>query len=207
MDPIMRNEKSNEASKKWQALISGGEFRDITFEACWTLSSCKAEGYGISQLLNPRIENYWQSDGGQPHRITLEFQKKTEICFVLFYLDFRMDESYTPSKIVIHHGSSILDLGNPIIENFHEPSGWVRVDLRKNVNDQLKPIRTFVIQISILQNHQNGRDTHIRGIRVIGPSGTAEVNPVRAILGSSTTSEMRMAKTMSKIEMGGLQIR
>uniref|UniRef100_A0A914Q358 Anaphase-promoting complex subunit 10 n=1 Tax=Panagrolaimus davidi TaxID=227884 RepID=A0A914Q358_9BILA len=61
----MRNEKSNEASKKWQALISGGEFRDITFEACWTLSSCKAEGYGISQLLNPRIENYWQSDGGQ----------------------------------------------------------------------------------------------------------------------------------------------
>jgi anaphase-promoting complex subunit 10 len=157
--------------------------------------------------LNPRIENYWQSDGGQPHRITLEFQKKTEICFVLFYLDFRMDESYTPSKIVIHHGSSILDLGNPIIENFHEPSGWVRVDLRKKVNDQLKPIRTFVIQISILQNHQNGRDTHIRGIRVIGPSGTAEVNPVRAILGSSTASEMRMAKTMSKIEIGGLQIR
>uniref|UniRef100_A0AC34FPN1 Anaphase-promoting complex subunit 10 n=1 Tax=Panagrolaimus sp. ES5 TaxID=591445 RepID=A0AC34FPN1_9BILA len=150
----------------------------------------------------------------QPHRITLEFQKKTDVCFVLFYLDFRMDESYTPSKIVIHHGSSILDLGNPIIENFHEPSGWVRVDLRRKTGDSLKPIRTFVIQISILQNHQNGRDTHIRGIRVIGPSATAQVDTVQTILGGST-AELRMAKTMSKFqsrmkdipEIGGLRLR
>lgn len=47
-----------------------------------------------------------------------------------------------------------------------EPVGWVCVPM-KDVNE--KPIRTFMIQIAILSNHQNGRDTHLRRIKVRAP--------------------------------------
>lgn len=47
-----------------------------------------------------------------------------------------------------------------------EPVGWISVPM-KDVND--KPIRTFMVQIAILSNHQNGRDTHLRKIKVRSP--------------------------------------
>lgn len=60
---------------------------DISFQAVWTLSSCKSgscntlnyaklwnAGYGIDELLSNNVEKYWQSDGPQPHTILLEFQ-------------------------------------------------------------------------------------------------------------------------------------
>lgn len=52
----------------------------------------------MNQLLDERNTQYWQSDGPQPHTITIEFQKYTEISFLLLYLDFKLDESYTPQK-------------------------------------------------------------------------------------------------------------
>lgn len=91
--------------------IEAGNQRDISSEAVWSLSSCKVgmspfytssmmrlEGFGINQLLDERTLNFWQSDGPQPHIITIEFQKYTEISFLLLYLDFKSDESYTPQK-------------------------------------------------------------------------------------------------------------
>lgn len=58
------------------------------------------EGFGINQLLDDRVDLYWQSDGAQPHSITIEFQRKTDISFIVMYLDSKVDESYTPSKFV-----------------------------------------------------------------------------------------------------------
>ena len=92
-------QKINEKASRWRDVLPDDQaYRDISFEAAWSLSSCKAEGYGIMQLLSPRMDSYWQSDGPQPHIINIEFQKKTDICFVLLYLDIKVDESYTPSK-------------------------------------------------------------------------------------------------------------
>lgn len=48
----------------------------------------------------------------------------------------------------------------------NEPCGWVVIPLR-DMND--KPVRTFMIQIAILSNHQNGRDTHMRHIKIHSP--------------------------------------
>lgn len=50
--------------------------------------------------------------------------------------------------------------------DLNEPSGWVVIPL-KDSNEQ--PIRAFLIQIAVLSNHQNGRDTHIRQIKVHSP--------------------------------------
>ncbi|KAI6223641.1 Anaphase-promoting complex subunit 10 [Aphelenchoides fujianensis] len=144
-----------------------GPQRDISTEAVWSLSSCKVEGFGINQLLEDRTDNFWQSDGSQPHMITIEFQKYTEISFLLMYLDYKSDESYTPQKVQVYTGSSILDLDEPPkTMNFQEPNGWQVIDLRPPGKTS---VRAFVVQVQILQNHQNGRDTHVRACKVLGP--------------------------------------
>ncbi|KAI1719124.1 anaphase-promoting complex, subunit 10 (APC10) domain-containing protein [Ditylenchus destructor] len=145
---------------------NAGHVRDISDEAVWALSSCKTDGFGIQQLLDERTDQYWQSDGPQPHSVTIEFQRKTDISFLMMYLDYKADESYTPCKIQVQIGSSILDLEDPVTLSFNEPVGWQLIDLR----DGTKPMRAFVIVLQILQNHQNGRDTHVRGLKVLGPS-------------------------------------
>lgn len=37
----------------------------------------------------------------------------------------------------------------------------------KDLNE--KPLRTFMIQVAVLANHQNGRDTHMRQIKIHSP--------------------------------------
>ena len=58
-------------------------------------------------------DTYWQSDGPQPHLVNIQFHKKVEeraeggrlkclqvsIKEIAMYCDFKLDESYTPSKI------------------------------------------------------------------------------------------------------------
>ena len=40
-----------------------------------------------------------------------------------------------------------------------EPKGWIDIPIR---NDFGNPIHTWMIQIVIKQNHQSGRDSHLR---------------------------------------------
>jgi len=163
------DEQQHRQSRSWMAVLppGSGQISDISGEAVWTLSSCK-EGLGVHQLLDYREETYWQSDGLQPHTITIEFQRKTDIDFLVMHLDYKLDESYTPSKIHVQTGASVLDLNDPKNVTFTEPAGWQLIDLRHL--DTKKSVHAFVIVIQIMQNHQNGRDTHIRGLRVLGPN-------------------------------------
>lgn len=32
-----------------------------------------------------------------------------------------------------------------------------------------QPVHAYIIQLIILANHMNGKDTHVRGLRVLGP--------------------------------------
>uniref|UniRef100_A0A914HEU4 Anaphase-promoting complex subunit 10 n=1 Tax=Globodera rostochiensis TaxID=31243 RepID=A0A914HEU4_GLORO len=152
----------------WAEILPAGidHVNDISGDAVWTLSSCK-EGLGVHQLLNDREDTY--CDGLQPHTITIEFQRKTEVNFLLMHLDYKLDESYTPSKIQVQTGASVLELDEPKSVSFSEPSGWQLIDLR---NAGKRSSHVFVIVIQIIQNHQNGRDTHIRGLRVLGSSNS-----------------------------------
>ncbi|KAK0403663.1 hypothetical protein QR680_017055 [Steinernema hermaphroditum] len=156
------------------------DVRDITFSGVWSLSSCKIDGYGISQLLDEHVDQYWQSDGPQPHQITVEFQTLTDIICVLLYLDYKTDESYTPSKVSVQLGSSILDFDEGRVFNFNEPMGWQVLDLRDSSQAQ-KPAQAFALQLQVIQNHQNGRDTHIRHMKIIGPGRAGLYDPVDGI--------------------------
>ena len=96
--------------------------REIGEEAVWSLSTAKP-GNGVDQLRDGSPDTYWQSDGGQPHLINVQFQRKASICEVAFYLDFGLDESYTPKKISIRAGSTFHDRQEIHVEELNEPSG------------------------------------------------------------------------------------
>lgn len=114
---------------------------------------------------------------------TIEFEI---FCFRLCY---KVDESYTPNCISIRSGTAYFDLQEIQTVELKEPDGWVVIRLAKpleepppvlpsdkwvtlkdpNYNGAVEFIRTHMLQIAIISNHQNGRDTHVREIKIYGP--------------------------------------
>ncbi|KAL5362890.1 galactose-binding domain-like protein [Aspergillus floccosus] len=196
--------------------------REISSLASWTVSTHKP-GCGVSALRNPSPTQYWQSDGPQPHTLTLHFFKLVAIVKIRVYLDFDMDESYTPTKMTFLAGMG----GNDLVEfatwEGDAPCGWVDVPLygvggrnggwvreirhkkrrkrrggvlgrksssRPNEEDDLgeddeygydeedddeeddddpyagNVLKAMVLQMRVIENHQNGKDTHVRGFQV-----------------------------------------
>ncbi|VDQ05840.1 unnamed protein product [Trichobilharzia regenti] len=82
------------------------------------------------------------------------------------YTDYKVDESYTPSRLAIRVGNTIHDLLELLEVELQEPTGWSVIPLTWPDGS---PLRTFLLQIAILANHQNGRDTHLRSIRLHSP--------------------------------------
>ncbi|KAJ5765012.1 hypothetical protein N7520_004571 [Penicillium odoratum] len=192
--------------------------REISSLASWTVSTSKP-GCGVAALRNPSPQQYWQSDGPQPHTLTLHFFKLVAVVRLRVYLDFELDESYTPTKMIFLAGMG----GNDLVEfatwEGDGPCGWVDIQLegvggrnggwvRENlsqkdravksarrksqkhdngqdsepsdtealdgvdpIGDELDPycgnvLKAMVIQVRIMENHQNGKDTHVRGFQV-----------------------------------------
>ena len=58
------------------------------------------------------------------------------------------------------------------VVDFEEPVGWFQIKLEDKNSEGvvIKPyIKTMTVQIVILQNTHNGRDTHIRNIKQFAP--------------------------------------
>uniref|UniRef100_A0A1B6DV42 Anaphase-promoting complex subunit 10 n=1 Tax=Clastoptera arizonana TaxID=38151 RepID=A0A1B6DV42_9HEMI len=142
-----------------------GQVREVGAQAVWSLSSCKP-GFGVDQLRDGCTETYWQSDGQLPHLVNIQFSRKTTISDICIYTDYKLDESYTPSRISIRAGTNFNDLQELEIRDLNEPTGWVMIPI-KTLQD--KAVRAFTIQIAVISNHQNGRDTHMRQIKVFSP--------------------------------------
>ncbi|KAF3481119.1 anaphase-promoting complex subunit 10 [Arthroderma uncinatum] len=172
--------------------------REISSLASWTVSTYKP-GSGVAALRNPSPNQFWQSDGPQPHTLALHFFKRVAIVRIRVYLDFELDESYTPTKMIFLAGMG----GNDLVEfatwQGDTPCGWVDIKLdgvggrhqkidkltrrdeerqrrrrsrtpesrAKPVNkNQPKQPNVMVLQVKVCENHQNGKDTHVRGFQV-----------------------------------------
>lgn len=160
--------------------------REVGNQATWSLSSCKP-GFGVEQLRDDNFETYWQSDGQLPHLVNIQFKRKTTVSSVAIYTDFRHDESYTPSKVSVRCGTNFNDLQEIEVVELNEPSGWVKVPL-KDLNDRL--VRSFMVQIAVIANHQQGRDTHVRQIKVYSPVDNQPVTTLKpANLANWTTKD------------------
>lgn len=89
---------------------------------------------------------------------------------------------------------------------FDQPVGWIDVDFSRvgSVGEQegeedegrevdwsLRPVlRAFLVQVRILENHQNGKDTHLRAVQLFARDESQDVrralpsSPVKRTLGS-----------------------
>ena len=74
-------------------------------------------------MLDNRLDTYWQSDGLLPHLINLEFMQKTLISDIYLYTDYKLDESYTPSRVSVRAGTYANDLQEVEALVLTEPSG------------------------------------------------------------------------------------
>lgn len=220
--------------------------RDISSLATWTLSSSKP-GCALSQLRHPSPSHFWQSDGPQPHTLTLHFFKLVAIVKMRVYLDFDLDESYTPTKMMFFAGMSeggLVEFATWEVQEQIDPEtgeatsgvenvrGWIDISLRgvggrdtsyqgmnlapmhrKSMNtsiprdelyrrqdfntdirfplDDLSAteenweeddipaatggdvLKCMVVQVRICENHQNGKDTHVRGFQVFARDESA----------------------------------
>lgn len=80
-------------------------------------------GFGVDQLRDDRADTYWQSDGQLPHLVNIQFQRKTTISDIYIYTDYKLDESYTPSRISIRVGTHFNDIQEIEVVPLVEPSG------------------------------------------------------------------------------------
>ena len=91
---------------------------------------------------------------------------------VSVYVDFKTDESYTPSTLSIRVGNSFCELHEVKLVAFEEPIGWFTFQLQQKnaAGTVIKPyIKTMFLQLAIIQNQHSGRDTHIRQIKIFAP--------------------------------------
>lgn len=61
--------------------------------------------------------------------------------------------------------------------DLQEPAGWIIIPLKdpKETRNSTQPIKTWMLQLAVLANHQNGRDTHIRQIKIHSPIETTSI--------------------------------
>jgi len=72
--------------------------KEISSLASWQVSTSKPN-CDVDALRSHSPAQYWQSDGPQPHLLTIHFYKWVKIVKLRVYLDFVLDESYTPTKM------------------------------------------------------------------------------------------------------------
>jgi anaphase-promoting complex subunit 10 len=137
--------------------------KEIGNLASWTVSTAKP-GCGVEQLRDEDTNLYWQSDGPQPHHINIHFAKRVKVKRIRIYLDFDNDESYTPTKMSVLSGTGFQDLVEVTKLDLERPTGWIEVKLDDVHEDG--ELRTYLIQVAIHANHQNGKDTHVRGLQI-----------------------------------------
>lgn len=112
------------------------------------------------------------------------------------FLDFESDESYTPTKIQFLAGMGVHDIQDFAEMSFEQPTGWIDVDFSnvgpiepgeddedepaKEIDWSRRPVlRAFLVQVRILENHQNGKDTHLRAVQLFARDESQETRTVK----------------------------
>ncbi|KAH8885008.1 galactose-binding like protein [Thozetella sp. PMI_491] len=156
--------------------------REINNLAHFGVSSHKP-GNGVEELLSDDLDHYWQSDGQQPHLLTIHFMRRVEIRAIRFYVDFNQDESYTPTHVVFYAGTSHHDLIQFAEVPLKNPVGWQDVPIADcGGGRDGNSLVCWIAQMHVKENHQNGKDTHIRGIKIYAADESLSGGPVSVAL-------------------------
>ncbi|TBU05114.1 subunit 10 of anaphase-promoting complex [Hamiltosporidium magnivora] len=120
------------------------------------LSSFK-RGHGLKELLSSETEEFWHTDDNLPHYIQISFNKRTYVETVQLLLLYSKDDSYTPEKVEVRTGTTTETMSLCTTMTFIEPEGFVNIDISSDC---------FILQIIFICNHQEGRDSHVRQLKV-----------------------------------------
>ncbi|KAI1139927.1 APC10-domain-containing protein [Hypoxylon sp. FL0543] len=187
------DEEGHEEEAPFDASAVG--LKEISNLASFTVSSYKP-GCGVKELRDDDVNQFWQSDGPQPHRLNIHFIKRVEIRALRLYLDYELDESYTPTKIQITAGFSPNFTIPFTTMELNMPKGWIDVPIAgAGGGPDGNSLCCWFVRIIVLENHQNGKDTHIRGIKVYAlddTADTAENNPVEDMVEAFNEYEDRL---------------
>jgi len=189
--------------------------KEISSLASWTVSTAKP-GNGVVALRNPDLNHFWQSDGPQPHLLSIHFFKLVSIAHMRVFLDFESDESYTPTKIQFLAGMGAHDVQEFAEMAFEQPTGWIDVDFSNigpiehdedeenrqepsDVDWSKRPVlRAFVVHVRILENHQNGKDTHLRAVQIFARDETQGVQRRNNVLGARSANSLPLRAATTK---------
>jgi len=142
------------------------DFCDVTKSALWTVSSVKG-GYEISSMFDGKKDTFWQSDALPPHFLCAQFSKRTYISKVSIFLSIQNDETYTPTEIAVHIGEDPSRLTCFLKEELGQLQGWIDINIETP---------TIFFKIEITKNHQGGRDSRIRLIKLWGSPRSSSVD-------------------------------
>ncbi|KAH9467014.1 hypothetical protein MJO28_000398 [Puccinia striiformis f. sp. tritici] len=146
----------------------------------WSVSSAKP-GFGVDNLRDDSVHTLWQSEGPQPHFIRIEFPKKTIVTQISIFVDVTLDDSYTPCKLSISLGTFKQDLQVVKTIELINPRGWHHIRLVDREEEEPGDdedsddsesgfaAKGHLFQVAVLANHLNGKDTHIRCLKILGP--------------------------------------
>eukprot|EP00388_Colpodella_angusta_P013039 GDKJ01032851.1.p1 GENE.GDKJ01032851.1~~GDKJ01032851.1.p1 ORF type:complete len:175 (-),score=33.13 GDKJ01032851.1:16-540(-) len=163
--------------------MSSGDVTSVNVvkEANITLSSA-LPGNGVNELIDQRADTFWQTFGSCPHSITVEFDELRFITSVELYLDYKVDESFTPQKIIVEVGESLESMCVIASLVCDKPEGWLSIpfapipplDEADDPNGDLtfacklmEGVWCCVIRIVIESAHEGGKDIHIRQLQVL----------------------------------------
>lgn len=144
--------------------LEGRGLVDVGSMASWSVSSNKP-GYGVIALRKDSPDTYWQSDGQQPHELIIRFTKLVAIERISLFLNYYTDESYTPSKIAVFAGSGDHDLIKVLQVEFDSPMGWRHIKFTGCSKEGV--LKCHVVKLVFLANYQNGKDSHVRAVKVM----------------------------------------
>jgi anaphase-promoting complex subunit 10 len=128
------------------------------------LSSFK-RGHSLKELLSKDMSEYWATDDILPHAIQISFDRLQYVHSIQLFLSFAQDDSYTPERIEIRTGLTREAIRPVSSVTLVEPEGLFTLNIAR---------KCFYIQLIINSNHQEGKDSHIRHMKVM-ESPTKEI--------------------------------
>lgn len=173
---------------------------NISNLAYWKASSFKISN-PIENVINDDPESYWQSDGVQPHIVDIYFNKRVELALLAIFFGFEIDESYSPKVVKLYIGDSIPDL--IYYEEWHigKITQWYTKkfpSLQDTDGEQNIPIKCHILRLAFPVNHDNGKDTHLRGVRIFTRDSKNRTLPM--ILSNAESSTKDTDRILASID-------
>ncbi|QLG74612.1 hypothetical protein HG535_0G04950 [Zygotorulaspora mrakii] len=148
-------------------LLNCDSMMNVCHLAYWKPSSHK-QGNPIENALDDNPETFWQSDGLQPHTLDIMFSKRMTISMIALYFSLISDESYTPRFVKIYVGNCPADALFYKTLDILDLNGWIALTFEDN-REEDGLLKCQFIRLVFPVNHENGKDTHLRGIKIYAP--------------------------------------